>query len=73
MVSVKSTGVPAATKFVLDDFTICKSGLGPGEYRQIGGLILDTLHAIRGETLYADRERINGQVRDLVARFPLPY
>jgi glycine hydroxymethyltransferase len=48
-------------------------GFGPGEYRQIGGLILDTLHAIRGETLYADRERINGQVRDLVARFPLPY
>ncbi|GMV61450.1 MAG: serine hydroxymethyltransferase [Parvibaculum sp.] len=48
-------------------------GFGPDEYRQIGGLILDTLHAIRGETLYANRERINGQVRDLVARFPLPY
>lgn len=48
-------------------------GFGPGEYSQIGGLILDTLHAVRDETLHAKRERISGQVRDLVARFPLPY
>lgn len=48
-------------------------GFGPGEYRQIGTLILDTLHAVRDETLHAKRERINGQVRDLVMRFPLPY
>jgi glycine hydroxymethyltransferase len=48
-------------------------GCGPGEYRQIGTLILDTLHAVRDETLHAKRERINGQVRDLVMRFPLPY
>ncbi|MBV6488389.1 MAG: Serine hydroxymethyltransferase 2 [Pseudorhodoplanes sp.] len=48
-------------------------GFGPGEYRQIGGLILDTLHAARRETLDANRQRINRQVRDLVAQFPLPY
>ncbi|MCW2249036.1 glycine hydroxymethyltransferase [Azospirillum fermentarium] len=48
-------------------------GFGPDDYRQIGGLILDTLHAVRDGTLDARREHINGQVRGLAARFPLPY
>ncbi|MCA1300437.1 serine hydroxymethyltransferase [Stappia indica] len=48
-------------------------GFGVQEYRQIAALILDTLHAVRGGTLDAERDRINGLVRDLVGRFPLPY
>lgn len=48
-------------------------GFGPDEYRQIAGLILDTLRAVRGGTLDAERERIGGLGRALVSRFPLPY
>lgn len=48
-------------------------GLGPGEYRQIAGMILDTLHAVRGGTLDAERQRLNEAVRELTSRFPLPY
>lgn len=48
-------------------------GFGPGEYRQIGNLMLDTLRSVRADTLDADRARIGGQVRELVSRFPLPY
>jgi len=48
-------------------------GFGPDQYRQIGGLMLDTLRAARSDTLESDRARINVQVRELVARFPLPY
>lgn len=48
-------------------------GFGVQEYRQIAALILDTLHAVRGGTLEAERDRINGLVRNLVGRFPLPY
>jgi len=48
-------------------------GFGPDEYRQIGRLILDTLCSVRGDTLDSDHARINGQVRELVVRFPLPY
>ncbi|NPD16667.1 serine hydroxymethyltransferase [Xinfangfangia sp. D13-10-4-6] len=48
-------------------------GFGADEYRQIAALILDTLHNLRGGTLNAERERINGLVRGLVGRFPLPY
>ncbi|BEV44549.1 Serine hydroxymethyltransferase OS=Afipia felis OX=1035 GN=glyA2 PE=3 SV=1 [Afipia felis] len=48
-------------------------GFGPEEYRQIAALMLDTLHAVRGGTLEAEREQIGGLVRGLVGRFPLPY
>lgn len=48
-------------------------GFGPDEYREIAALMLDTLHAVRGGTLEADRQQINARVRQLVARFPLPY
>lgn len=48
-------------------------GFGPEEYRQIAALMLDTLRAVRGGTLEAERERIGGLVRCLVGRFPLPY
>ncbi|PWJ82324.1 serine hydroxymethyltransferase [Pseudaminobacter salicylatoxidans] len=48
-------------------------GFGIDEYRQIAALILDTLHAVHGGTLDARRQQINGRVRELVARFPLPY
>ncbi|SMG44759.1 serine hydroxymethyltransferase [Paracoccus sp. J56] len=48
-------------------------GFGPEEYRQIAALMLDTLRAVRGGTLEAERERIGGLVRGLVGRFPLPY
>ena len=48
-------------------------GFGAEEYRQIAALMLDTLHAVRGGTLEAERERIGGLVRGLVGRFPLPY
>lgn len=48
-------------------------GFGPDEYRQIAALMLDTLRAVRGGTLEAERERIGGLVRSLVGRFPLPY
>ncbi len=48
-------------------------GFGPDEYKQIAGLMLGTLHAVRDGTLDAERERISGLVRDLVRRFPLPY
>ncbi|PYF02218.1 serine hydroxymethyltransferase [Rhodopseudomonas faecalis] len=46
---------------------------GVDEYRQIAAFMLDTLEAIRSGTLDARRPEINGQVRQLVARFPLPY
>ncbi|QDL97498.1 serine hydroxymethyltransferase [Rhodopseudomonas palustris] len=48
-------------------------GFGADQYRQIAGLLLDTLHAVRAGTLDADRQAINMRVRQLVARFPLPY
>lgn len=48
-------------------------GFGPDEYRQIAALMLDTLYAVRGGTLEGERERIDGLVRGLVGRFPLPY
>jgi len=48
-------------------------GFGSDEYRMIGNLMLDTLRSVRADTLDADRARISGQVRELVARFPLPY
>ncbi|MBJ2153091.1 MULTISPECIES: serine hydroxymethyltransferase [Paracoccaceae] len=48
-------------------------GFGPDEYRQIASLILDTLHGVRAGTLDSERGQIAGRVRQLVARFPLPY
>lgn len=48
-------------------------GFGAEEYRQIAALIRDTLNAVRGGTLDTERGRINGLVRNLVGRFPLPY
>ncbi|WP_425327003.1 serine hydroxymethyltransferase [Rhodopseudomonas palustris] len=48
-------------------------GFGADQYRQIAGLLLDTLHAVRAGTLDADRQAIKSRVRQLVARFPLPY
>lgn len=48
-------------------------GFGVGEYREIAGLILTTLNAVRDGTLDGDRQSINDRVRQLVARFPLPY
>jgi glycine hydroxymethyltransferase len=48
-------------------------GFGVDEYRTIAGLILETLHAVRNETLEENRQAINTRVRQLVARFPLPY
>lgn len=48
-------------------------GFGVDEYREIAALMLDTLHAVRAGTLQADRHGINARVRQLVARFPLPY
>ncbi|MCD0421632.1 serine hydroxymethyltransferase [Rubrivivax sp. JA1024] len=48
-------------------------GFGADQYREIAGLVLDTLHAVRAGTLDAERIEINARVRRLVARFPLPY
>jgi glycine hydroxymethyltransferase len=48
-------------------------GFGVEEYRQIAAFMLDTLEAVRSGTLDARRPEINGQVRQLVARFPLHY
>ncbi|RIV85475.1 serine hydroxymethyltransferase [Aurantiacibacter xanthus] len=48
-------------------------GFGAGEYREIAALILQTLQAVREDTFAADRQAINASVRQLVARFPLPY
>ena len=48
-------------------------GFGVDEYREIAALMLDTLHAVRDGTLDANRQAINTRVRQLVARFPLPY
>ncbi len=48
-------------------------GFGEDEYREIAALMLETLHAVRSETLDANRRTINTRVRRLVARFPLPY
>ena len=48
-------------------------GFGAAEYREIARLVLDTLHAVRTDTLGEARPKINVQVRDLAARFPLPY
>ena len=48
-------------------------GFGTNEYRDIATLMLDTLHAVREGTLDANRYAINMRVRQLVARFPLPY
>lgn len=48
-------------------------GFGADEYRQIAALMLDTLEAVRGGTLDARQPEINSRVRQLVARFPLPY
>lgn len=48
-------------------------GFGPAEYREIARLMLETLGSVRGGTLEAERPQINARVRQLVARFPLPY
>lgn len=48
-------------------------GFGSDEYRQIAALMLDTLEAVRGGTLDTRQPEINSRVRQLVARFPLPY
>ncbi len=48
-------------------------GFGADEYRQIAALMLDTLAAARDGTLDARQQDINSRVRQLVARFPLPY
>ncbi|HHV70270.1 MAG TPA: serine hydroxymethyltransferase, partial [Ochrobactrum intermedium] len=48
-------------------------GFGADAYREIATLMLDTLEAVRGGTLDILRPEINGRVRQLVARFPLPY
>ncbi|MGE4411026.1 MAG: serine hydroxymethyltransferase [Sphingobium sp.] len=48
-------------------------GFGVDEYREIAALMLETLHAVRDGTLEANRHAINTRVRQLVARFPLPY
>ncbi len=48
-------------------------GFGVDEYRAVAALILGTLRAVRGGTLDAERRQINDCVRQLVARFPLPY
>lgn len=48
-------------------------GFGPDDYRQIATLMLDTLQAVRAGTLDASQQQISSRVRQLVARFPLPY
>ncbi|MBR7653370.1 serine hydroxymethyltransferase [Brucella oryzae] len=48
-------------------------GFGAGEYREIAALLLDTLQSVRSGTLENDRRRIGDHVRQLAARFPLPY
>lgn len=48
-------------------------GFGAGEYREIAALLLDTLQSVRSGTLETDRRRIGDHVRQLAARFPLPY
>ncbi|MDT3683650.1 MAG: serine hydroxymethyltransferase [Pseudorhodoplanes sp.] len=48
-------------------------GFGMDEYREVAALILATLHAVCDGTLDAERQSINARVRQLVARFPLPY
>ncbi|WPE22863.1 serine hydroxymethyltransferase [Shinella zoogloeoides] len=48
-------------------------GFGVDEYRQIAAFMLDTLEAVRSGTLDARRPDIKGRIRQLVARFPLPY
>ncbi|MFN8629591.1 MAG: serine hydroxymethyltransferase [Chloroflexota bacterium] len=44
-------------------------GMGPSEFRQIGGLIVD---AIRERENEAAHDKIRAQVRELTARFPVP-
>ncbi len=44
-------------------------GMGPGEMRRIGRLIVD---AIRNRDDAGDRDRIRGEVRELTASFPVP-
>lgn len=48
-------------------------GFGADQYREIAGLVLETLHAVRAGTLDAERQAINKRVRRLAASFPLPY
>lgn len=48
-------------------------GFGADQYREIAGLVLETLHAVRAGTLDAARQEINKSVRRLAASFPLPY
>lgn len=48
-------------------------GFGADDYREIATLMLDTLEAVRCGTLDTLRPEINGRVRQLAARFPLPY
>ncbi|MGQ3670884.1 serine hydroxymethyltransferase [Xanthobacter sp. TB0136] len=48
-------------------------GFGPDEYRQIAALMLETLHAVRKDTLDTARGGILAAVQELSARFPLPY
>ncbi len=48
-------------------------GFGAEEYREIAALLLDTLQSVRSGTLETDRRRIGDHVRQLAARFPLPY
>lgn len=48
-------------------------GFGADQYREIAGLVLETLHAVRAGTLDAAGQEINKSVRRLAASFPLPY
>lgn len=48
-------------------------GFGPDEYRQIAAMILDTLRAVRQDSLGDERQQISRRVRHLADRFPLPY
>lgn len=48
-------------------------GFGMAEYKIIGELILDTLNAVRNDTLDLQREPIRERVHNLLSRFPLPY
>jgi len=48
-------------------------GFGPDEYRQIAAMILDTLRAVRRDSLGDERSQIGRRVRHLADRFPLPY
>lgn len=65
---------PMITSGIRIGTAACTSrGFGVEEFKEVGGLILETLEAVRDNTLESKRGEIAGRASALISRFPLPY